>query len=291
MKKFSVLFIIIAGIFWGCIGVFANILTDMGFNTSERTLIRLGFCAISLIIFNIRRLKIELKDLPMFLITGSVGVFGMCYTYYKSISISSLSLASVLLYTSPIMVTIMSAIFYKEKIDTKKVLCLIGAFAGIVLISGLDSKVSVTAMGLTFGLLSAFTYALYSICSKKILPKYGPLVVTTYATLIGAIIAFFACNPAELADKVVSSPNVLITIAAMAGTGIITAGIPHTLYTVGLNYVPASKASVLACIEPFTATLIGVIFYGDILGIASVIGMALIFASVCMLSYSPKAKN
>ena len=291
MKKTSVFLIIIAGIFWGCIGVFGNILTSIGFDTSQRTAIRLGFCAIALVLVNIRKLKISTRDIPLFVVAGIVSVFSMCYTYYKSINISSLALASVLLYTAPIMVTVMSAIFYKEKMTPLKIVCLAITFIGIVMISGLDSKVNISLLGIVFGLLSAFTYATYSIFGKKLLTMYEPIVVTTYTSLVGAVLAVIVCNPAGLVKTVGASENILYTVLIMIGTGVITAAIPYALYTIGLKNVPASKASVLACVEPVTACIIGVLIYGDTLGPVSVIGMLMILGAVCALSYDKPKKN
>ena len=115
MKKLSSLFIITAGIFWGCIGIFANELTAMGFNSLESSAIRLISCAFIFIIINFKKLKIRLKDMWQFVLIGIASILTMSITYFESIKHSSLSLASILLYTAPMMVILMSALFYKEK--------------------------------------------------------------------------------------------------------------------------------------------------------------------------------
>lgn len=284
MKKLSAIFIIAAGIFWGCIGIFAKELTAMGFDSLESSAIRLICCAVIFVIINFKKLKIELRDIWQFVLIGLASILAMSVTYFESIKRSSLSLASILLYTAPIMVALMSAVFYRERMTKRKVMCLFASFAGIVMISGLDSKVSITGAGLVYGLMSAFSYALYSIIGKLILKKYEPITVSSYAFIFAAIGSLFVCDISHISEIVMSTPNVWYTLLIMLGTGVVSAAIPYTLYTLGLKYVPAGKASILACVEPLTATVIGICFYGDRFGIMSAAGILLILAAVGVLS-------
>ena len=173
MKKIYALSIILAGIFWGTIGVFAKALTQFGFNSFQNSTIRLVGAAIMLLIINRKHLKIKVRDLWMFALLGTASLFSMSFVYFQAIKYTSLSLAAILLYTAPIMVTIMACVFYHEKISALKIFALLFAFLGIVLISGFDTKSNVTTVGIIYGLLSALAYSLYSIIGKFILKKYS----------------------------------------------------------------------------------------------------------------------
>ena len=265
-------------------GVFSKELQKMGFTSVEGSAIRLIFCAVLLTIINFKYLKIHPKDIWLFALIGITSILTMSSTYFESIKRSSLTIASILLYTAPIMVTVLSALLYKEKLTLKKIFSLIGAILGIILISGFDSTSSLTTLGLVFGLLSGFSYALYSIIGKYILKKYPPQTVSTYAFIFASIGAVFLCDIPAMATKASGTTDLLFTILIMAGCGTITAAIPYTLYTYGLKYVPAGKASILACVEPLTATIIGISFYGDKLGLSSGLGIVLIIGAVTALS-------
>ncbi len=291
MKKISALLIIISGILWGCMGVFSTALQDLGFNSIEGSAIRLVFCAVILAIINANKLKIKLKDLWIFTLLGLASILTMSISYFESIKRSSLTLASILLYTAPIMVTVMSAIFYKEKLTLKKIISLTGAILGIVLISGFDKTASISTDGLLFGLLSGFSYALYSIIGKFALRKYQPVTVSTYAFIFASIGALFLCNIPSMTKTVIETANITISLLIMVGCGVVTAAIPYTLYTLGLKYIPAGNASILACVEPLTATIIGITFYGDQIGFASILGIVLILGAVTLLSLSKTSKK
>lgn len=291
MKKISALLIILSGILWGLMGVFSNALNSIGFTSIQGSAIRIILCALMLTAINFKYLKIEFKDIWKFALIGIFSILTMSTTYFESIRRSSLTLASILLYTAPVMVMVMSAVFYKEKITPKKLLCLVGAIVGIIMISGIDSKVKLSKAGLMYGLLSAFSYALYSIIGKMILKKYSPVTVSTYAFIFASIGVLFICNIPQIVKISCNSAGVFYTFAIMAGCALVTAAIPYTLYTLGLKYVPAGTASVLACVEPLTATVIGISFYGDKLGIISFIGIILIFMAVGFLSFSNKKES
>lgn len=285
MKKYSLL-IILAGIFWGLIGVFAKSLTQLGFNSVQNTTIRLVVCAIVLLLINVRHLRIKICDLWMFALLGVASLFSMSFVYFEAIKYTSLSLAAILLYTAPIMVTIMSWLFYHEKMTPLKISALIFAFTGIVMVSGFDTTVNVSAKGVFFGLLSAFAYSLYSIIGKFVLKKYKTETTITYAFVFAGLCSLLCCDFGDFAAIVSKSDDVLHLITIMALTGIISAAIPYTLYTTGLNKVPAGKASILASVEPLTATVVGICFYSEKLGFISIVGIIFILGAVTALGFN-----
>ena len=115
-------------------------LVDAGLNNItvffSRVLIASIILFFFLLIYNRSLLKIRLKDIWIFILTGGVGSLGLNICYNESILNLSLSLAAVLLSLMPVYVVIIAAIFFKEKITFKKIICMILAIAGCVLVSG-----------------------------------------------------------------------------------------------------------------------------------------------------------
>lgn len=278
--------IIASGILWGSIGLFAKTLSDIGFSSAQIAAVRLIAAAVILVAVNFKSLRINPRDWWMFASLGIGSLLSMFFLYLEAIKYTSLTIAAILEYTAPIMVMIMSAIFYRERITTKKLTALAAAFCGTVLISGFDTSGSVTAWGITLGLLSGFAYSLYSIIGKFVLKKYPPLVTAAYSFVFAALASVLLCDFPSLIHKTVHSEKVLFTILVMFGSGLITAALPYILYTYGLNHVPAGEASVMTAAEPLTAALLGVFIYNERLGIASIVGMLLIVSAVVILSLS-----
>lgn len=296
MEKHSVtgdILIIIAGLFWGSMGIFVRHLNGLGFSSVQVACLRLVTAgilfAVILLIKDPKGFKIKVKDIPLFLALGIVSILFFTCCYFTAIRLMTMSTAAILLYTSPIWVMILAVIFLKEKLTARKVIALILAFAGCVLVSGFGGKV--TLPGILVGLGSGLGYGLYSIFGSFALRKYSPFTVTCYTFLIAGLGSIAVSDPADLFSKIASADNRLALAGFVLLTAVVTAVIPFLFYTLGLNRTTAGRAAVLATVEPAAATLFGVFVMNERIGIASAVGILLVFAAIIVLSFKQKKQD
>lgn len=286
-RKIGPLLIIIAASFWGCMGIFVRTLSDFGFSAIQIVSIRITLAALffSLILFikNRAGFKISLRDIPLFLGLGVGSILFFTVCYFSAITIMPLSTAAILLYTSPIWIMLMSAVLFHEKINRQKIIALALAFAGCVLVSGISGD-GITAVGLLLGIGSSVGYGLYSILGTIALRKYSPYTVTTYTFLIAAIGSWFICRPAEALSIFSKATNFSGLVLLCFLTALVTAVIPFLLYTLGLRCVEASKAGILATVEPMVATIVGIAYFSESLTLLSGLGIFLILSAVVILN-------
>ena len=284
--------IIIAGLFWGSMGIFVRHLNDLGFSSIQVACLRLTTAgilfALILLIKDRKGFKIKVRDISLFLALGLVSILFFTCCYFTAIRLMTMSTAAILLYTSPIWVMILAIIFLKEKITARKVIALILAFAGCVLVSGFGGKV--TVVGILVGLGSGLGYGLYSIFGTFALKKYSPYTVTCYTFIIAGLGSIIVSNPPELFAKISAVENKPALIGFVLLTSVVTAVIPFLLYTLGLNMTTAGKAAVLATVEPAAATLFGFFVMGETVGPVAVAGIALVFSAIIILSIQRKEK-
>lgn len=284
--------IIIAGLFWGSMGIFVRHLNDLGFTSIQVACLRLTTAglifAIILLIKDRKGFKINVRDIPLFLALGLVSILFFTCCYFTAIRLMTMSTAAILLYTSPIWVMILAIIFLKEKFSVQKLIALILAFAGCVLVSGFGGKV--TAIGILVGLGSGLGYGLYSIFGSFALKKYSPYTVTCYTFLIAGLGSIFVANPADLVGKIAAIDNKFSLFGFVLLTAVVTAVIPFLLYTLGLSKTTAGRAAVLATVEPAAATLFGFFVMGEKVGLIAVIGILLVFAAIVVLSVKSTSK-
>ena len=282
--------IIIAGLFWGSMGIFVRHLNDLGFTSIQVACLRLTMAgilfAVILLIKDPKGFKISLKDIPLFLALGLVSILFFTCCYFTAIRLMTMSTAAILLYTSPIWVMVLAIIFLKEKITLQKIIALVLAFAGCVLVSGFGGKV--TVFGVLVGLGSGLGYGLYSIFGTFALKKYTTFTVTCYTFLIAGFGSIFVANPSDLVNKISSTGNKLSLFGFVLLTSVVTAVIPFLLYTLGLNRTTAGKAAVLATVEPAAATLFGFFVMGETVGPVAIAGILLVFAAIVVLSLRKK---
>lgn len=294
MKQILYLMPIISGAMWGSAGIFVRKLTELGMNSytvvSVRVVLAVLILAIWLGIYDRNLLKIKLKDLWIFVAGGVVGMFGLNICYNFAISELSLSLAAVLLSLSPVFVLFMAAILFKEKITSKKVICMTIAIAGCVLASGVLESASTmrwSVKGIIVGTIGAFFYGLYGIISKTAMERgYHAFTTTFYCLFMVMLVVIPLTNWKLVTNVVVANPvkmSVFLVIHSLC-----TSVLPYILYTFSIRYIDAGMASILASGEPVAAMIFGVIFFSEIPTVLSVVGIVLVIVALALLSMPDK---
>ena len=294
MKQLLYLMPIISGAMWGSAGIFVRKLTELGMNSytvvSVRVILAVLILAVWLGIYDRNLLKIKLKDLWVFVAGGVVGMFGLNICYNFAISELSLSLAAVLLSLSPVFVLFMAAILFKEKITSKKVICMTIAIAGCVLASGVLESASTmrwSVKGIIVGTIGAFFYGLYGIISKTAMERgYHAFTTTFYCLFMVMLVVIPLTNWKLVTNVVVAKPikmSVFLVIHSLC-----TSVLPYILYTFSIRYIDAGMASILASGEPVAAMIFGVIFFSEIPTVLSVVGIVLVIVALGLLSMPDK---
>ena len=286
-RNIGPLLIILAGCFWGSMGIFVRRLTEYGFTAVQIVSIRvtlaaLFFCII-LLIKDRSGFRIALRDLPLFLGLGFGSILFFTVCYFTAITMMPLSTAAILLYTSPIWIMLMSVLFFHAKLSGKKLLALALAFAGCVLVSGISGE-GITLTGLFVGLGSGLGYGLYSILGTVALRKYSPYTVTAYTFLFAAAGSWLICGPADMISKFTAAQDPVSLLLFCGLTALVTAVIPFLFYTLGLRTVEASRAGILATVEPLVATLVGILAFSEPLTLLPALGILLILSAVIILN-------
>ena len=288
MKKKGIctLFILLAASLWGSMGIFVRYFDQIGLRAMDVVLLRVTVAAVLLPlvvgVMHPKGFKVRLRDLWCFFGTGilSIAMFSFCYFY--TITLTSLSVAAVLLYLAPILVMLLSAVLFKEKITPLKALACAVAFLGCVLVSDLRGG-AVPLLALLTGFLSAFGYAMYSIFSRFAMNRgYHSLTITLYTFWFSIIGVLPFAEPIHAFSAVAEAG--IEGWGMMMLMGIITAVLPYIFYTLGLCGLEAGKASIMASLEPVVATLIGMAAFGEIPSLLSFFGILLVLAGVVLLN-------
>lgn len=275
------IYVMIGASLWGIIGIFTRSLYAYDVSPLQMTFTRclITLVAMFLVILSVdkKKLRIEPRDIWMFVGTGLFSIVFFNIMYFTTQQMVSLSTASVLLYTAPCFVVVMSAILFKEKMTKNKVLALVIAFIGCVFTTGLGF--GDLNIGIAFGVLAGFGYSLYSIFGKYALEKYSLLTVLFYTFLVATLcLVPFTDVPYVLGACM--NTDILLNVL---GLGIVSTILPYFFYTTGLRGMEAGKASIIAFVEPMVATIASIAI-GDPFGWTNLLGIALILGSVILLN-------
>ena len=292
LKGMFFLIPLIAGVMFGTGGVFVRTLMGYGMSNVTVLFLRVFIAAIILLLFlliyNKSFLKIKIKDLPIFIGTGILGMMSLNLCFNAAIKTLSLSLATVLLSTAPVFVVILAGIFFKEKITSKKVVCMLIVIVGCVFASGLvDAPAGAigSLAGIFIGVGSAFFYSLYSIFSRVATNRgYHTYTVIFYSVLLISIVLAPFVDWQLIGSFVVEAPvkNVLFLILHSLCASVV----PYVCITMSLLYMEAGKVSILASGgEPATAVLWGIVFYREIPTVLILVGIVITvigLAALCL---------
>lgn len=279
-------FLVAAGAtLWGTISLFVNELYEYGFSPIQAVAIRVISAAAILVIYLAVRkralLKMKLSDSKYFVGTGILSIVFFNWCLFTAMTVTSVSIAWILLYTGPAFVTILSRFVLKEPFTKRKATALSLTFFGCALVIGVipDFNGSVSLYGLIVGLGSGFGYALYSIFGKFAADKYEPLTITAY-TFVFASAVLIPTTGLWTKIDVLLRPEVLLYAISL---GMFPTVLAYILYTTGLARIESSRASITATVEPIVATLIGLFVFGETLNVWQFAGVLLVLIAVVIV--------
>jgi drug/metabolite transporter (DMT)-like permease len=279
------LYIVVGATLWGLSSVVAKSLFNIGLPPAELVLIRLTLATLALALvlffFDRKRMIISLKDLPYFLILGFVGVAGMQFTYYYTISKIHVGPAVLIQYLFPVWVTLYAFFFQKEPFRKGKIASLFLAVLGCYLVVGgyrID-LLGLNKIGIASGIVSSLFNAFYTLYGEKGLKKYDPWTLILYGFGFGAVFYWILISPM----KVVTAGYSFKIWMAFLYIAIFSTLIPFGLYFKGIEQIRATRASITATWEPVVAGITAYFVLGEVLFPLQVLGGIGVIAAIALL--------
>lgn len=290
-SKFTrgVILTLIGGTFWGLSGSCGQYLFDnYNLDCTWLTSVRLLTAGIILTLWLICTKRAEAftiwknkKDAISLVAFGLIGLISCQYSYLAAISYTNAATATVLEYTGLVLVMFYTCIRLRKMPSVREAGAVLLAIMGVFLIAthGNLNTMVISPKGLFWGAASAVGLLLYTVIPERIIRKYQSPVVTAFGMLTGGIVMFIIMRAWEI-------PVSLDFKGYFALAGIILIGtvLSYTLYLQGVGDIGAVRASVIACIEPVSATIISALWLKTSFSVYDLTGFALIIITVLILA-------
>lgn len=279
------LLVILAGSCWGLISIFINYLSAAGLGTLQISFLRQMMSATVFGLFVLfrhpDRFRIRFSDILLLMLVGLVNGVMFNYLYFYTIINSRASIAVVLLYTSPVFVMIMSRIFFRERITSRKITALILTVAGCVLVTGiLGEGYTPPVRAILTGIGTGFAYALNNIITSKAVRKNDPETVTVYTLLFSFLFLIPFCGGSSLAEAIRSEPSILLVTFIMCLT---TGVLAQFVFSKGLRYIESGRAAIYAASEPIVGTLVGILIFHEETGLLKLSGIVMVITAILLM--------
>ena len=276
----------LAALFWAFLGPLGRICMADGLSPQETAFWRAVFGALFFWLYAVPKglVRVPPRTALVFAAFGCIGVSGFFSAYFLAVDKAGAALASVLLYTAPAWVALLSRLFLREPFTGPKLLALILALAGAVLacLSGGGLPQGASPLGIAAGIASGFCYSLHYIFGAHYLKRYSPITLYCWCLPAGALlllpfIRFSAKSPAAWATLVML--GFFCTYAA------------YWSYCEGLKRLPPTVVAVVATLEPILAALVAWWWWGELFSLQGWAGACLILFAVLLVVLFPATKR
>ena len=234
--------------------------------------------------FNILRMRMEpLRGRDMLVLSG-LGVVGVALSiglYHMAIRHLQANVAAIVFSANPVFVVLFSPWILKERVDARKVLGVMIGLSGIAVFAVEKGGLAIgTGKGILLMLGAEITFALYSVLSKKYMPRYGAIVITCFAGLIGSLILLPVSLALEGNPFVGMGPWIWCGVVYLA---VGATAIAYVAYFYGLLNVGAARGSMFFFLKPVLASVFAWIVLGEPVTMQVAAGTLLILSSLFLV--------
>lgn len=224
--------------------------------------------------FTLKRKEI----LPLVVLGWLVAISSLAL--FQSYNYMEAGIASTILFVYPIMVALIMAVAFKEKITLQTALCILLALSGIGMLYQGGDGATLSLAGIGLVMASALSYAIYIVgVNRPMLKDVATLKVTFYVLLFGVSLFLVRVDfgqSLQVVDKWYLWGN-LIALA------VFPTAISFLCTTQAVQYIGSTPTAILGALEPVTAVFFGVTIFGESLTIRLICGIILIILAVSFI--------
>jgi len=283
MKHKGVICGILAAVSYGTNPFGALPLYAEGVNTASALLYRFAMAVMMLgamLLTQGKSFKVTGKELKVLVALGILFAVS-CITYYQSFHLMDGGIASTILFVYPVMVAIIMATFFREKITLATTSAIVLALMGIGLLYRGEEGAELSTMGVVLVMLSSLSYAIYIVVLNQSSIRMSSLKLTFYVLLVCALcMVGYSFTSPDLQLQMPPSPRAWFFAAWL---GLVPTVMSLVFMTLAVHEIGATPTAIMGALEPLTAVAIGVTVFGESLTFRLVIGVILILMSVMVV--------
>jgi DME family drug/metabolite transporter len=214
-----------------------------------------------------------------------MGTYQICY--FWGVAKTSVAIGALIaICSAPLLIVLLAALVLRERVTGTTAGALLAGVTGASLLTigphGAGALPAGFVAGVLLALGAGLSYAVYAVVVKDVGARLPPLPIAGLTFGIAALVL----TPALATEPLAAGPA---GWALLAYLGIVPTALAYILYVIGLRTTPVAVAGVLTLVEPLTATLIGVAFFGDRLGVLGTVGAVLLLGAVGVLTLRGRA--
>lgn len=226
-----------------------------------------------------RNFRLQRKEILPLMIMGIL-VACSSLALFQSYNYMGAGIASTLLFVYPIMVALIMAFAFKEKLTLQTMLCILLALAGIGLLYKSGDGTTLSLTGVVLVMVSALSYAIYIVgVNRPMLKDIATLKLTFYVLLFGMILFLVRVDFGKSLHMV----DTWYLWGNLLALAVFPTAISFLCTTQAIQYIGATLTAILGALEPLTAVFFGVVVFGESLTMRVGCGILLIVFAVTII--------
>lgn len=281
-NKKSILFLHVAVMLFGFSGVLAQYVQVPAVLVAMGRVICSSLLLLAISLVKKDKLTLESKkDYALIIGTGVIMAIHWS-SFFQAIQVSSVAIGTITFSTFPLFLTFMEPVVFKEKLRVRSVVSAVILLAGVYITVPEFSVENQVTVGILWGMLCSFTYAIMTLGNRYFSEKYTGRIICLYEQGTAAIVLL----PALWLVKAEWRP---IDIAGVAAIGFVCTAIAYSLYVSAQKGVRAQTAGIISGMETVYGIIFAFVFLREVPTVRELIGGAVILG-VALYS-SLKADN
>ncbi|HIR76738.1 MAG TPA: EamA family transporter [Candidatus Choladousia intestinipullorum] len=292
----GMVYAILGGILWGVSGACGQFL----FQNKEVTarwlvpvrLFTAGFLLLCYFMIRDRKKAVSVwknrKDAGDIVIYGLAGLMFCQFSYFQTIEWSNAGTATVIQYLGPALIVVYVCISTRRKPEWKEVISVILALSGIFLIAthGTPGTLVLSSRALIMGLLSAVSVVIYTVQPGRLLKRFDAPLILAWGMLAGGVALSAVFQPWRHMPVIDGETVRMLVYIILFGTMI-----SFSLYLQSVKLIGSVKASLFACVEPVSATVLAAVWMKVSFAPIDLLGFVMIIATIFILAIPAKKQK
>lgn len=237
----------------------------------------------------VEKAAVKRNLLPLLISGTAIGInWILLFEAYRYTTVAA---ATLCYYMAPVLVIVCSPFVLKEKLTARKVICVAGALAGVLLVSGIfqrDTSGGMNAKGIACGLGAAAFYATVMLTNKffkKISAYDSTILQLGVAALIVLPYALAVDGTGEFSALTLPQGLLLLVV------GTIHTGAAYWLYFGSMQRLSSQTVAVYSYIDPAFAVVLSLVLLREKTGLSGVLGAVLILGSTLFSEWKGKRRS
>lgn len=226
-----------------------------------------------------KSLLVSMKELALLAVLGVV-FSTSSITLYFSFCFMDAGIASTLLFVYPVMVAVIMAVLFKEKLSAAAIFAIVLALTGIALLYEGDGGATLSTVGVLLVMLSSLSYAIYIVVVNKSPLRISSLKLTFYVLFFGMLTILANSFITGLHIQMLTTPRMWMCALMLA---LLPTVFSLVLMVISVHEIGSTPTAVMGALEPLTAVVIGVMVFGEQLTLRLSVGIVLILVAVIII--------